>query len=172
MDNGVTPTGSGCQPSASAANASSQSGIPNASALPAWWPIPVSKDNEGMFCDHPSEGAATGLLALMTGISEDNWCASWMSGLELALWRARENGPLGDGQGWITQRQCDLLRLLSDEADGWWHFVDDLGPRFAPLDAWRTYASAIEARSGETGTGSTEGESAVAQPDAQPNAAA
>src|SRR5688500_8967224 len=102
-DAGVPPPGSGSRASHEAAKASPpEASIPN--ALKAYWPIPINRDNEGLFCDLASEGAATGLLALMTGISEECWCASWMSGIEYELWQARENGPEGT---YATQRQAD-----------------------------------------------------------------
>lgn len=73
---------------------------------------------EDAFCGDASEGAALGLLGLMTGISEEFWCAGWLTGLEFSLWKA----PTGMrfGQGSITERQSQLLKLLSEESDGWW----------------------------------------------------
>jgi hypothetical protein len=138
-NSGRAPSGQALVASDGAASVSTLSGF-DPSRLEAWWPIPINKDNEGLFCDLASEGAATGLLALVTGISEECWCASWMSGIEFELWRAREFGPEGT---YATQRQADLLRLLSDEAEGWWYWVDGKGPRFTPLDSWRDYVAAL-----------------------------
>lgn len=84
-------------------------------------------------CDLPSEGAAVGLLALMTGISEDCWCAGWMSGLEFALWDVSPGKKYGQGE--ITERQALLLKLLSEESNGWWYWTDD-GPRFISRSEW------------------------------------
>jgi hypothetical protein len=83
-----------------------------------------------------AHGAELGLLALMTGISEEHYFAGWMTGLEFDLWRARETGPLEYGRGAITRRQCDLLRLLSEEAGGWWVFDMDRGPIFLHMAEW------------------------------------
>lgn len=33
---------------------------------------------ENAYCDGPDEGAALGLLGLMTGISEEYWCAIFL----------------------------------------------------------------------------------------------
>jgi hypothetical protein len=115
------------------------------SALERGWPIPSPRDAEGLFCDLAEEGAQTGLLALMTGISEEYWCASWMSDLEYALWLARETGPRPYGMGVITERQCALLRLLSEEANGWWHWTED-GARFARLETWQAHVDARKAQ--------------------------
>lgn len=96
----------------------------------------VSNDElDFAFCDTAGEGAKIGLLALMSGISEESWCATWMTGLERALWNARENGPGPYGQIDITERQATLLRLLSEEAGGWWIWDD--GERFVSLETWR-----------------------------------
>lgn len=95
--------------------------------------IPVEPDL--VFCDQSDEGAALGLLGLMTGLSEEHWCSGWMSGLEFSLWEAKAGDRFG--QGVITERQATLLRLLSEECDGWWYWVRDSGPRFARLSEWR-----------------------------------
>jgi hypothetical protein len=87
-------------------------------------------------CEDAADGAQLGLLALMTGISEEYYCAGWMMGLEFDLWRARETGPLDYGRGMVTTRQCDLLRLLSEEAGGWWVFDMERGSVFLPLAEW------------------------------------
>ncbi len=111
--------------------------------------IPVEPHN--VFCDLAEEGAALGLLGLMTGISEEYWCAGWMSGLEFSLWQAAQSGPMSYGQGHITERQATLLRLLSEESDGWWRWIDDTrdasksGARFVRLDDWRAHLEKIRA---------------------------
>lgn len=89
------------------------------------------------FLDLAEEGAQYGLLCLMTGISEEFWAASWMDGLEWALWRMVEGGSRGYGLGKVTERQVQLLKLLSDECGGWWIWEGGQGPRFLRLDAWK-----------------------------------
>lgn len=89
--------------------------------------------NELTFCDDTQEGASLGLFSLMTGISEEYWCAGWMDGLEYALWQAEPGKSYG--QGVITDRQATLLRLLSEESGGWWHWVGD-NPKFIRLENW------------------------------------
>ena len=90
-----------------------------------------------VMCDQADEGAAVGLLALMSGLSEEHWCAGWINGNEFSLWNAA-NGCAASpnyGQGVITERQAQLLRVLHDEAGGWWIYDD--GPQFIPSDKWR-----------------------------------
>lgn len=85
-----------------------------------------------LFTDTTEEGAQLGLLALMTGISEEYYCAGWMIGLEYACYAASKEGSIDYGMGVITERQAILLRLLSEEAGGWWIWPDDVngGPIF------------------------------------------
>lgn len=85
-------------------------------------------------CGDATEGAALGLLALMTGISEEFWCAGWMMGLEYSLWRVEAGTRYG--QGGISERQATLLRLLSEECDGWWMWVEHDGPCFIRTEQW------------------------------------
>lgn len=93
----------------------------------------IENDPDTISCGLAEEGAALGLLGLMLGISEEFWCAGWMTGLEHDLWEA----PAGKsyGMGTISERQATLLKLLSEECDGWWWWND--GPKFIRLDTWR-----------------------------------
>lgn len=93
-------------------------------------------------CD-PGEAASYGLFALMSAISEDCWCAGWLTSLEHSLWTARQDGPMNFGMGIISQRQCDLLRLLSEEAGGWW--VYDERPHFLSFENWQARLNGSEA---------------------------
>jgi hypothetical protein len=91
-------------------------------------------------CDSTEEGAALGLLALMTGISEEYWHVDWHIGLEYNLWRLREEGspnafPITERRVYLTDRQVSLLQLLSEECDGWWTWRVD-GPRFMSKTEW------------------------------------
>jgi hypothetical protein len=90
---------------------------------------------DGLFCEDAEEGARLGLLGPMTGISEERWCAGWLSNLEFILWRARNGEPSGFEVGSATPRQAELLRLLSEEAGGWWVY-EEAGPVFLPMDEW------------------------------------
>ncbi len=115
-----------------------------------------------LFADAADEGAAWGLLSLMTGISEELWCASWLTGLEHSLWQAREGGPMRFGMGEVTQRQCDLLRLLSEEARGWWRWDQDQGAVFVTLDDWTAGTRAVAPEAGSAARSDT-GEGVVAE---------
>jgi hypothetical protein len=90
---------------------------------------------DNVLCGTVKDGAQLGLLGLMAGISQDHYAAGWMNGLEYDLWLIEP----GKEYGWreITERQSTLLRLLSDECDGWWYFDMHHGPIFISLDKWR-----------------------------------
>lgn len=97
--------------------------------------IPVDPDN--LLCGDPEEGAATGLLALMSGLSEEHWAAGWILGNEHCLWQMVKGGDnRGMGMGSVTERQVMLLRLLHEECDGWWIWDDDQGPVFRSTEQW------------------------------------
>jgi hypothetical protein len=99
----------------------------------------LSASPNNCFCDSTGEGAALGLLGLMTGLSEEHYCAAWVEDLEYLLWKVQPGQPFGLGE--ITERQAQLLRLLSAECDGWWVWGNDR-PKFVALDCWRAQASA------------------------------
>lgn len=99
--------------------------------------------------------AAEALYELMTDISEDNYCAGWMSGLEFTLWSFVLGGVRIEcwGTDSVEVAQLDALRRLSEECGGWWIWVDyeelgtvrdhrppewadDCGPRFLTLAEW------------------------------------
>lgn len=89
--------------------------------------------------------ARDALEALMGEISEDCWCAGWMSGLELALWEAVVKGGMDYGQGEITAEQAQRLKRLSELAGGWCAWNDDTGAMFTPMDKWlEAYAAALK----------------------------
>lgn len=79
------------------------------------------------------EAAKYGLLALMGGLSEEHYAAGWISGNEITLWKAAPGTAYGMGE--ITERQATLLRLLSEEAGGWWRWNGDC-PLFVTLAEW------------------------------------
>lgn len=96
-------------------------------------------------CEDTSDGAAVGLLGLMKGISEEYWCAGWMSGLEFDLWQAPAWKRYG--QGVITERQATLLRLLSEECDGWWYYDND--PQFIRRKDWIARCATLSQKEGD-----------------------
>jgi hypothetical protein len=80
------------------------------------------------------------LRTLMSDISEDHYCAGWLSGLEYSLWDIITEYPFGNrqfGMGKVSEENIIQLSLLSKSVDGWWIFDNDLkDERFVTLEEW------------------------------------
>jgi hypothetical protein len=77
------------------------------------------------------------LADYMEALSEDCWCATWMDGLDFALWYALQNGPTRYGHGQITEEHIDNLRRLSVQCRGWIRWSEqDRKVAFTPLIDW------------------------------------
>ncbi len=82
----------------------------------------------------PDVAAAKELAALMSEISEEHYCAGWLSGLEYALFStAFEGCCFGEG---ISQHERQGLLELSRRCDGWCVYVDGVGPKYVPMLVW------------------------------------
>ena len=85
--------------------------------------------------------AAIALASLMSWISEECYCAGWLTDLGFVLWRIVGDGKERRwGMGDITEHELERLAALRDEAGGWWHWPyrgGDLGElTFYTLDEW------------------------------------
>lgn len=86
------------------------------------------------------------LCDTMSDISEECYCAGWMSGLEYALWGALQTSDLIYGMSEIDAEQLQRCGQLAQELGGWIVWVDDhdlpgtswqeWGKRFVPMDEW------------------------------------
>lgn len=88
------------------------------------------------------------LAELMSEISEDCWCAGWLSGLEFDLWEMVQGGPRRFGMGEVSEEDVQRLRVLSNECGGWivWN-MDKGDTSFVPLAEWEAiYAAETERR--------------------------
>lgn len=82
--------------------------------------------------------AAVRLRDCMSDISEDRYCAGWLSDLEFTLWGAVVDGePFQFGMGRVESSDIAELRRLSEKCGGWWRFDDEHGEVFVPIDEWR-----------------------------------
>jgi hypothetical protein len=72
------------------------------------------------------------LLSRMQRISENEWAAGWMTGLEYILWEALSGEPPTHQ---FYAEDLTELRELSDACDGWWMWND--GTCFVSLGEWR-----------------------------------
>lgn len=91
------------------------------------------------------------LLAIkMSNLSEEFYCASWLIGLEYALWEIMQGGDRRFALGELTEAEIGELQHLSDQAGGWWHWIDgvepgDSGEIFMTLDEWRLHYERVRA---------------------------
>lgn len=84
--------------------------------------------------DCPDVSAARELCQLMSDISEDQYCAGWLVGLEYQLFDTLYIGDtFGDG---ISPQERVKLMELSARCGGWWRWTDDKGETFVKLEEW------------------------------------
>jgi len=85
------------------------------------------------------------LAQLMSDISEECWCAGWMSGTEYRLWKAITD-PQDDrhwGQDRIDDEMVEHLRRLSQSVQGWISYDAGVGEVFVPMPEWEQRWAAI-----------------------------
>jgi len=79
------------------------------------------------------------LINEMSQISEDCWCAEWMSGLEDALWNAVLNLPndFQYGQDTVSAERIARIRDASEWIGEWIIYQMFQGRTPVPLDEWK-----------------------------------
>jgi len=77
------------------------------------------------------------LARIMSDISELCYSAGWMQNLEYVLWHAVVSGERNYGHYSVTQRDIEILKLLSDETQSWIIFNDELEETAIDLDTWK-----------------------------------
>jgi hypothetical protein len=78
----------------------------------------------------------------MSDISEEYYCAGWLIGLEEILWSMVVGNRREFGMGVVTEDEVSQLKQLSDQAGGWWHYVEGDGETFITLQDWKTQMEA------------------------------
>lgn len=74
----------------------------------------------------------------MSRISEECYCAGWMSGLEFSLWAILQGDQANTyGQSFLTDDDLAILRELSSALNGWvyWNEKTD-ETTFIPMEEW------------------------------------
>lgn len=97
-------------------------------------------------CDPASAPADLALQGFMSALSEEHYCAGWLTGLEYALWDLAREGGGGFGMGDVTAAEAALLLALAEEAGAWWRWEGegaDSGPRRVALAEWKAHADAV-----------------------------
>lgn len=86
------------------------------------------------------DSAAAQLACEMSELSEEYWCAGWLSGCEFELWRMVQDFTVRNwGMGAVADDQIDSLRALSEKCGGWVAWFGegkDSGERFVPMAGW------------------------------------
>ena len=97
------------------------------------------------------------LYQLMSDISEEHWCAGWMSDNEYALWQQVADPKADRHYGIQDGEDSNLsdLRSISAEIHGWIRWVDrdeaeakqlECGPCFVPMAEWLRIYDARQAK--------------------------
>lgn len=89
--------------------------------------------------------AGRALRIYMAYLSEEGWCAGWVSHLEFTLWEQVLKWRAGielssdeesDGSHWAKDAQA--LSWLAEQAGGWWQWPrDGSEPEFVALKDWQ-----------------------------------
>ncbi|MBI5016885.1 MAG: hypothetical protein HZB55_15550 [Deltaproteobacteria bacterium] len=94
-----------------------------------------------------ADEAKRALRVYMEQLSEDLWCAGWLTGLEFDLWtwveRRRaglglpeEGRTFGPPVDW--ELDADTLAWLAEQASGWWRWPEEgPGPVFVEREEWK-----------------------------------
>jgi hypothetical protein len=73
------------------------------------------------------------LVKVMSGISEERWCAGWMHNLEYMLWDV----VTGRREGICSPEEIEQLKYLSEKCGGWIIWDEQAkGERFISMQDW------------------------------------
>jgi hypothetical protein len=81
--------------------------------------------------------SACKLRDLMSDISEECYCATWLIDCEFELWEMLETGPRKWGVGEVTAEQIVELKSLHHRCAGWVMFQDGVGEVFVDKREWK-----------------------------------
>lgn len=76
------------------------------------------------------------LADYMSDLSEEAYSASWMKGLEFDLWEALEGKLKKYGRLEVDREIQDNLKRLSDEANGWIFYDDNVEEKYVSFEEW------------------------------------
>lgn len=106
---------------------------------PASGGAPQRKPGDPVVADRV-QAARRALELYMRHMSEENWAAGWLTGLEFTLWdwvrRYRRGAEPASEFERANKHDIEVISWLAEEAGGWWFWDDSVGARFAPLDEW------------------------------------
>jgi len=85
------------------------------------------------------------LARFMSTLSEDYWCAGWMTGCEYALWADLTGAEVRGNKGWsISQTDKEELQVLQKLTGGWVYWPEELEQRiFLPTQEWLDHLASV-----------------------------
>lgn len=86
------------------------------------------------------------LADYMSELSEKAWHAGWIAHLEYDLWDAIMGGSSSFGQMYLTAKQLQALRGLSERCAGWIVYDHATEETFVPIDEWKSRYEANRAK--------------------------
>ena len=100
--------------------------------------MPTVRDDEK---EDRMPAAQRALLVYMRHLSEENWAAGWLIGLEFTLWdwvlHLRSRADHTSEFERANAPDIEVLSWLADEAGGWWHWDEgSREPEFVPFNEW------------------------------------
>ncbi len=76
----------------------------------------------------------------MRDLSQEFYCAGWLTNLEYGLWRAIDADAEDDPEWTIAAHWRQALLELSAVCDGWWRWDAAAGQEcFVPLNEWKSF---------------------------------
>lgn len=82
------------------------------------------------------DGESRVLAKYMSRLSEEAYSASWMDGLEFALWHAVIHGPINFGRLIISVEHISYLKNKSYDLGGWVYFDEVTEQTFIKNEHW------------------------------------
>lgn len=104
------------------------------------------RSGKAVLDQYEATAVAEALGVVMSEISEECYCAGWLSGLEYILWRFVVNGPGSFGQGEVDAAAVARLKHLSEVCGGWMVWDEVAWRRFVPMSEWLVMFGEHEAR--------------------------
>jgi hypothetical protein len=87
------------------------------------------------------------LAIAISAVSEAAYCASWMDGLEYALWHLMTTDQVAYGRSRIKNEEKDKLRQFSEKCGGWIIWDEKREQVFVPRKEWELlFQSGIKKR--------------------------
>ena len=94
-----------------------------------------------------SNPAARLLARVMSDLSEEHFCAGWLTGCEYSLWASLTGHEIAGMTGWkITEDEKAELRLAQEVAGGWVIWSKDAGGQsFLSNKEWLEHLASLTA---------------------------